>query len=127
MIEAEIEPDDLRSLNIAFKGLIPAEILKGELAPFAKQVGIVAGKYPPPVPSSRYVRTHHLDRSWYFRLLSPESVEVGNLATYAGWVHGPQQVDYHGAHGWRRLFEIADSMIIAFVRKIEAKVDRIWR
>ena len=128
MIEAEIDPRDLRELLFDLDQLQTEELLKGELEPFARSVGKFAGKYPPPVPDSTYERKQHLQSSWYTRLLSPVSVEVGNLAHYAGWVHDVrEQVPWHGEHGWRRLQEEVDKSIVAFMRKMLEKIERIWK
>ena len=132
MIEAEIDPHDLLEFNLDMDRLKTAELLEGELGPFAKSVGMFAGKYPPPVPESTYVRTGHLSESWYWRLLSPVSVEVGNLAFYAGYVHGDiegydLQVPWHGEHGWRRLKEEGEKSLVAFIRRMQEKIERIWK
>jgi len=127
MIEAEIDPRDLLEFNLDMDRLKTEELLKGELGPFARSVGVFAGKYPPPVLDSTYIRTHHLDRSWYYKLLSPVSVEVGNLAFYAGYVHGREQVPWHGEHGWRRLREEGQKSLVAFMRRMSEKAARIWR
>ena len=127
MIEAEIPPEDLRELMLDLKGLRPEHLFKGHMGPFVKEIGMQTGKYPPPMADSAYVRTGHLGRSWYYNVIDSLSAEVGNLAIYAGWVHGPKQVDYHGAHGWRRLYEMGDKTMKAFVRKMEERIDRIWR
>jgi hypothetical protein len=126
MIEAEIPPEELRELMKDLKGLRPEELLKGELLPFVKVVGKHAGKYAPPV-NSPYVRTGHLGRSWYYNTLDSLSAEVGNFAKYAGYVHGPRQIDVHRGHGWKRLFEIGEAAITAFIKTIEIKAERIWR
>ena len=49
MIEAEIDPRDLLEFNLDMDRLKLEKLLEGELGPFAKQVGVFAGKYPPPV------------------------------------------------------------------------------
>lgn len=127
MIEAEIDPQDLREFYLDMDRLELENLLEGELGPFAQSVGVATGKYPPPVPGSAYERTGHLDRNWYYKLLSRLSVEVGNLATYAGYVHGREQVPWHEAHGWRRLIEWGESGLVAFVEKMKRKIDQIWR
>ncbi len=96
MIEAEIDPLDLIEFELDMSRLQMEHLLEGELEPFARAVGMSAGKYAPPVPESTYVRTENLSRSWYSKLLNKSSVEVGNLAFYAGWVHGGEQVPWHG-------------------------------
>lgn len=128
MIEAEIDPRDLIEFNLDMDRLKLEKLLEGELGPFAKSVIGYAGKYPPPVEGSTYIRTGNLDRSWYYKLLDRLSIEVGNMAFYAGYVHGDEeQVPWHGEHGWRRLREEGEKTLIAFIRKMEEKIDRIWR
>lgn len=128
MIEAEIDPNDLRELYFDLDALQIEELMEGELVPFAQAVIRHAGKYPPPVEGSSYIRTHHLDESWYYRLLSRVSIEVGNLAVYAGYVHDEDdQVPWHGEHGWRRFQEDADKTIVAFMRRMLEKIERIWK
>lgn len=126
MIEAEIDPRDLREFNIDMKGLHPDKLFKGELLPFVKAVAKEAGHYPPDFPGNTYTRTGNLGRSWKYAVLSSTSAEVGNAAHYAGYVHGHEQISLHAGHGWRRLFEIGDKRLVAFIRKIEAKVSRLW-
>ena len=126
MIEAEINPNDLRELRIAMKGLQPEELLKGELMPFAKGVSEKAGWYPPDFPGNTYMRTGLLGRSWVYGLIDSLSVEVANMAYYAGYVHGPEQYPVHRAHFWRRLYEVADDKIDEFIQKINDKIERIW-
>ena len=126
MIEAEIDPRDLIEFNLDMDRLQMEELLEGELAPFAKAVGMSTGKYPPEVSGSTYVRTENLSRNWYTKLLDKRSVEVGNLAFYAGYVHGREQVPWHGEHGWRELHEIGESSIVSFMRRIAEKAARIW-
>lgn len=127
MIEAYIDPDDLRELTLDLARLKPENLLKGELLHFATTVGITAGKYAPNFPGNTYVRTGHLGRSWYSHALGDLAAEVGNLAIYAGWVHGPQQVAIHRAHGWRRLFEMGEEMLDDFVKKIADRAGEIWQ
>jgi hypothetical protein len=127
MIEGEIDPRDLRELYFDLDALQVEELMEGELAPFAKAVGMHAGRYPDPVPDSDYIRTGNLSRSWYTKLLSRVSVEVGNLAVYAGYVHDiDDQVPWHGEHGWRRLQEDAEKTIVSFMRRMMEKIERIW-
>lgn len=127
MITGEIDPRDLREFHLAMRGLHPNRLFKGEWLPFVKAVAREAGHYPPDFPGNTYTRTGNLERNWRYAVLSPTSAEVGNAAHYAGYVHGHEQISLHAAHGWRRLFEIGDRRLAAFIKKIEAKVSRLWR
>jgi len=126
MITAEIDPRDLREFHIAMKGLHPEVLFKDEWLPFVKGIAEIAGEYPPDFPGNTYTRTGNLGRDWRYAVLSPTSAEVGNAAVYAGYVHGHEQIPLHAGHGWRRLFEIGDKRLAAFIQKIEAKVSRLW-
>ena len=127
MIEAEFDSLEIKMLLQDLKGLRPENLLKGELAPFALAVGKQIGRYPPDFPGNTYRRTQHLSRNWYYELIDPLAIELGNLARYAGWVHGPKQVSLHAGHGWKRLFEEAPKYVAAFLRKIATKAGRKWR
>ena len=126
MINAEIDPRDLREFQVAMRGLHPRKLFKGEWLPFVRAVSVETGHYPPDFPGNTYSRTGNLGRNWRYAVLSPLSAEVGNAAIYAGYVHGQEQVSVHASHGWRRLFEIGDKRLAAFIEKIAAKVSRLW-
>jgi hypothetical protein len=126
MIEAEIPPAELRELMIDLHNLHPSILLQGKLGPFMRDIRDETMVYPPPVESP-YVRTGKLGEKWFYNVIDSLSAEVGNYAKYAGWVHGPMQVEVHRGHGWRRLLEIGDEKSKAFIKMIEDKVDRIWR
>ena len=127
MIKAEIHPDDLRRFKVDLKGLKPEKVLPPILGPFGRAVVEKAGWYPPDFPDNTYVRTGHLGRSWYYKLIGSLEVEVGNTAVYAGWVHGPEQISIHAGHKWRRLFETGDKMINGLIEKIADRVGQLWR
>ena len=126
MSKAEIDPRDLRQLNINFRDLKPERVLKGELLPFVRDIKRTAAPYPPDFPGNTYKRTGNLGRSWQYVVLSPLSAEVSNAASYAGFVQGHEQTSLHARHGWKYLHEVGDSLLEAFIKKIEAKVVRIW-
>ena len=127
MINAKFDPTDVRKLNIALHDLGPEKLLRGKLLPLVKEIGEVAGKYPPDFPGNTYVRTGHLGSSWRHGLINPLTAEVGNAADYAGWVQGTDQTALHRGHGWLNLFKVGDKLVEEFLNKIAAKVDRIWR
>ena len=127
MIKVEINEGDVLSLKVALKGLEPKRVFGGELLPFAEDIGDYVGEYPPDFPGNTYIRTGHLGRSWAFRENNPLEAEIRNAAIYAGWVHGHEQLALHAGHDWRHLYNEATRMAVEFMRKIAAKVDRIWR
>lgn len=128
MIETEIDKRDVLSLNIALRGLEPKNLLKGELWEFADEIIDVVGKYPPDFPGNTYVRTGLLGRNWLDPIMKgPFEVHVVNITAYAKKVHGHEQMALHAGHGWKHLFDVAWDMADDFIKKIAAKVDRIWR
>jgi len=82
--------------------------------------------YPPPPPQSTYRRTGNLGRKWYLDVKEKE-VEVGNVASYAGWVQDEQyQVAVHDNTGWETIqfwaLEEIDNMVAGMVEEIESLV-----
>ena len=123
MITAEIDKNDLRELQRDLHVLRPENLLKSELSPFAVGVIKETGMYP---PSVGYPRTGHLGRSWS-HVIHKRGVDIVNAATYAGWVHGEEQVSFHAVHGWKQLTKVALSHIDKLIKRLEAKVERIWK
>ncbi len=123
MIEAHIDPTDLRELERDLRALRRDMLLRHELDPLGKRVIRKAGQYPPP---SGYPRTGHLGRSWWYNALGT-TLEVGNLAVYAGWVHGEEQLAYHRLRGWKRIYGIMIDETSKLIDKLERKVERLWR
>lgn len=70
-------------------------------------------QYPPPIPSSNYIRTGVLGRGW--RIAGPNSSASGlvsilvNDVGYSGFVQGPNQVNIHRGR-WATLAEIVDPL-----------------
>ena len=126
MIDATIRPGDVMKLNAAFKGLKPERVLRGMWLPFVTEVMLEVGEYPLDFAGNTYVRTGNLWTKWHRDVLSPLSAMVENPAFYAGAVHGHEQMAVHAGHGWKHLFDVGAEMLKDFVKKIEAKVDRIW-
>jgi hypothetical protein len=61
-----------------------------------------------------------------YAVLNSTSAEVSNAATYAGYVHGEEQIALHGKHGWKRLFDVGEERLVDFIKKMVDKVERIW-
>ena len=125
-IELEINDRDLADLIRTMQRLdmqhIAVEAFKARRRDHSEQ-----GKgLPASAPESSYRRTHNLFNRWYQRAF-PTYLEIGNLATYAGWVHGEEQVEMHRQTGWKRLLQVATDELPEIIRKVEAQVERIWR
>ena len=124
MLEIKINPVQLRELHKDIKALRPKKLLKQRLNPLGKQVIKIAGEYPPPISTSR--RTGRLGRSWYHRLHGLD-LKIGNLATYAGYVHGEQQTEVHKQTGWKRVMEVMDDEVSKLIKKLGTKVNKLWK
>jgi len=123
MIEAHIDPRQLAELNRDLKALRPENLVGPELDPMGRRVIKTAGVYP---RSVGYPRTGHLGRSWYHRLYGLD-LTIGNLAVYAGYVHGEEQTARHKQTGWKRVFDVAMDEASKLLKKLEDKAVRIWR
>ena len=70
-------------------------------------------------------KSENRGKRWYVKVF-PSYLIVGNAATYAGYVHGPEQTDVHGKHGWRKLYETAVKELPAIIKKLEARALALW-
>jgi hypothetical protein len=122
---AEINPKDLLEFHIAMENLQPEKVLEGEWGPFLRSMQLDLQEYPPELPNQKYKRTGNLKRSWMYAVLSPTSAEIGNVATYAGWVQGEDQAAIHVGR-WQKMREIGEEALELFVSKLSAKVGRVW-
>jgi len=123
MIKVEINKRDLAELQRDLHVLRPKNLLRSEMEPFATSVIQEAGRYPPPVG---YPRTGHLKRSWYYTIHGVNA-EIKNAASYAGWVHGEEQIDTHKKHGWKQVFDVATTQLEKMLDRLSKKVDKIWK
>ena len=123
MIEAHIDPRDLRELDADLKALMPKHLLKRYMDPLGRSIVDEASRYPPP---SGYPRTGHLGRSWYNRVYGLD-LKVGNLAHYAGYVVGDEQTNAAANVGWKKVRDVMTKKIDEFVQKLEREIDRLWR
>ena len=84
---------------------------------------------------SRYVRksgglssgsrtSEQLGQQWR-QQVAENSVTIENLASYAPFVHGAEQVGFHGRQGWRKLKETAEELLPRIVAGIEEQIRRI--
>lgn len=62
---------------------------------------------------------------WYTKT-GPDYLIVGNAATYASDVFGPDQMQVHAKHGWRKLYESAVKVLPEVIRKLEARAKALW-
>lgn len=63
--------------------------------------------YPPPPPTSKYRRTHHLRDSWR-PSKTATTARLTNDAEYSPYVQGDYQAATHAATGWPTLDEVVD-------------------
>ena len=123
-LEVQVDQRELRELTEALAALEPGRLVKHELRDFAQDVVMVTGKYPPPLPTSR--RTGELGRSWYHEVMGLD-VDIKNLAPYATYVHGDEQVSYHASTGWKRLREEMERAIDRLVERLANRAEELWR
>lgn len=123
--EVYINPKDLQEFHICMDNLDPERILKGEWRPFLVPLKRELRTYPAPPPDSKYVRTFNLKRNWQYAVLSPTVAEVGNAATYAGWVQGVEQAGIHVGR-WDRAVDVAERHLLKFIERLGKKVLRVW-
>lgn len=123
MIKVEIKKRDLQNLKKDLNDLKPRNLLRGELDPLGRDIIQEVRPYP---PSVGYPRTGRLGRSWWYRTYG-EDLEVGNYASYAGYVQGAEQTGYHKSHGWKNVFDVATTQAEKLIKKIINKAEQIWR
>ena len=115
---------DLIGLKLALRDLSPKRLLSGELDDFAEDVIDYAGWYPPPLATSN--RTGNLGKSWEYDIHGME-VTITNYASYAGYVHGDEQIDVHAQTGWRLLADAANDKVDDLIHRLLQKAGNIWR
>src|SRR3990172_4843367 len=65
---------------------------------------------------------------WYAKALRGGfQTEIGNRASYAKWLAGPQQSRYMANRGWRKLVEAAQEKRVNITRVYQAWVDKLLR
>ncbi len=123
MIKASFKPGQIKELHKDLDAMRPKKLLKRRLDPLAKEVIEHAGAYPPPVSGSQ--RTGHLRREWFYELHGLDA-EIGNLASYAGYVHGDEQTSVHKRHGWKQIMDVAVDEVDNLIKKLMTKIGRMW-
>jgi hypothetical protein len=126
MFSVEWDQEDINQLNISLGGLIPEELVKGELMPFTREFMEYVSTYPPPKADSSYIRTNNLWESWHYAQVNPLTTQVTNYAVYAGYVQGREQVAMHKETGWRRLYEEAPKWARMLIDKLAHKAGIVW-
>ena len=124
MIEVRIAKEDLRKLRKALHNLGPKRLVGKEFGVFGKNVVQIVKKYPPSVGSPR---TGRLGNSWLYKVMNKEEVRIKNSAIYAGYVQGEEQREFHKRHGWKNVFNVIEGEIPKLIKRLEKKVDKIWR
>ena len=94
-------------------------------------------EYPPVPAGSRYERTFSLQKSLYSKaVFSPSTGLTLNIGSYkdvavdkygrsyAGFVIGDEQTDFHIAHGWKSITKLANS--VYFRRFFQEAMQEQW-
>jgi hypothetical protein len=55
-----------------------------------------------------------------------DTITIKNAATYAGYVHGPEQTEVHKTHGWLKLLDVAIKELPGVIKKLEARALKLW-
>lgn len=128
-----IRIDGLEELEAKLRKMLTPPVYQKALRRLGEEVKLRAIPYPPegawnqpgPYPARWYQRhfgprwarkgggiggrntSERMQQHWVVSERGQLSVEVGNTASYAPFVMGEEQVEFHRAHGWRKLSEIA--------------------
>ena len=147
MIDIQVEATDLAEIFRRLDKLQMPDLAKPALTLIGQSIQSKVKVYPPTIDRATsmalygrwykrgtgtilesgktYFTSEKLGERWYRRVFS-NYVEVGNLASYAGWVHGPDQVPYHKERGWKQLLVVATEELPELLRKILEQITRIW-
>jgi len=124
MVELKLDSAQLGRLLQKLDRLNLQDLAGPLLAETGEAIQRKAGAYPAPVPGS--VRTGHLGASWY-QTVFPGYLEVGNLAVYAGWMHGSSyQRARAKRRGWKLLLPTARAELPELMRKLRARIQAVW-
>ena len=142
-LQMEIEPASLARLKRAMDKLGRPDVMEGVLETIGKAIKGKARHYPPARPRRtvgwwyergygwqldgvrREETSEHLGDRWYVKVF-PSYTEIGNTATYAGWVHGDVQRYIHEKQGWRKLYDVAMDEMPALLRAAADQCRKIW-
>lgn len=149
MIEYEIDSRQWADLMTTIDRLNMRNMAEPAFKAIAMDIEGKAGKYPPAglanspsnprgwwyergygirfASGASYQTSERLGDKWYHTVY-PDSLKIGNLASYAGYVHGDDdtQAVFHKARGWKQLLQTAEDALPELLRKIEAQITRIW-
>lgn len=70
--------------------------------------------------------SEQLGQKWY-QVTGPRRVTLGNIVSYAKYVHGEAQARFHGARGWLKLKETGEEMLPRITKRFQKEVDRVLR
>jgi len=93
-----------------FNGAALLREANAEMDAWGGKVQEQTSRYPGAPPGSRYRRTGNLGRKWdHDTERKGDSIKttVTNAAPYAKYVVGENQRGFHGAHGWKRIDDVA--------------------
>lgn len=69
--------------------------------------------------------SERLGTQWYVDRYSQMGVVIGNRASYAPFVNGPEQAWFHAPRGWRILDEVAEEKMQDIIDVYQAWIDRL--
>jgi len=142
-MQMEIEPASLARLKRTMDKLGHPEVMQPVMKLIAHDIMTKTRAYPPEVPRRTvgwwYERgygwqldgvrqkqtSEDLKSKWYVKAF-PTYAEIGNLARYAGWVHGDVQRYVHQKRGWKKLYDVALDEMPALLRAAAAHCRKIW-
>lgn len=55
----------------------------------------------------------------------PLQVRIGNIASYAPYVHGEEQASFMAPKGWRKIGEVAQEKVADITRVVQGWIDRL--
>lgn len=71
-----------------------------------------------------------LAQKWYTKISRRSggwAAEIGNIASYAVYVHGKIQAAFHKMRGWKRLDKTTDRLLSKIVERLQTEVRKILR
>ena len=139
----EYDSADLARLHRALGNLDMQHLAAPMFRQIGDDIGGKAGVYPqwtdsaPPWPywkrgtgweyasGKNSGTSQRLGNQWR-TIIGINTITIKNEATYAGYVHGPEQAEVHKTHGWLKLYETAVKELPGVIKKLEARALKIW-
>lgn len=113
-----------------FKSLVMPEIQK-EIDLAAEPFRYAMQEYPPPIPTSNYVRTYEYQQSVnVVTALEGDTVSLTATASEVNhWLRGEADGSYPGAWmhrgRWRSMLDLVQQFVPVFISHVEQRLDRL--